>query len=146
MRNIALDPVTIDNIPRKIRHYMFAYLNVPGGSELEKLALTLKLQCMEKQQKCPVPNSLVPDNLLEMGNVQELNHWLSFYIVETIKKNSEVYPPKILYQLLSGLLQNSDTLNFLDTHTKKQQQPILSFKPLHSVIDNHLRKEGNKTC
>jgi len=43
----ALDSVTMENIQnhfRKIRHYMFAYLEgIPGGSELEKLVKKYKL-------------------------------------------------------------------------------------------------------
>lgn len=39
----ALDAITIDNVKnhyRKVRHYMFAYLEgVPGGSDLEKTGI-----------------------------------------------------------------------------------------------------------
>ena len=41
----ALDSVTLENVQnhfRKVRHYMFAYLGVPGGSNLEKLVKDYK--------------------------------------------------------------------------------------------------------
>ena len=78
-----------------------------------------------------------------MGNVEELNHWLSFYILETRKSNTEVYPPKTLYQLLSGLLRHARTLNGNTPNFLDKNNP--EFKPLHSVIDNtfkRLRQEG----
>ena len=73
----------------------------------------------------------VPLDLLENSNIHDLNHWLSFYIVETRNCRGEKYPPKTLYQLLSGLLRyarvnNFSCPNFLDTKDS-------NFKPLHNT-------------
>ena len=85
----------------------------------------------------------IPENLLESGSVDQLCHWLSLYVVETRNKQGQPYPPKTLYQLLTGLHRhaltiNPHTPNFLDKNNR-------AFRKLHNVIDNHfkaLRKEG----
>lgn len=43
--NITLDLVTLESMQkhfRTVRHYTFAYLDVPGGSDLEKLVINYK--------------------------------------------------------------------------------------------------------
>ena len=80
------------------------------------------------------PDQPVPDDLLWDGKEEELNYWLCHYIVETRKNNAEMYPPRTLYQLLTGLLRHSLLLNtaapnFLDKNTS-------TFHSLHAVIDN----------
>ena len=85
----------------------------------------------------------VPNNLLDSCSADDLNHWLSLYVVETRNKKGELYPPKTLYQLLTGLHRhalsiNPHTPNFLDKISP-------AFRKLHNVIGNHfkaLRKDG----
>ena len=77
------------------------------------------------------------------GSADDLNYWLSLYVVETCNKKGEPYPPSTLYQLLTGLHRHALTINphafnFLDKNNR-------AFRKLHNVIDNHfkaLRKEG----
>ena len=89
------------------------------------------------------PELPVPDNLLTSGSEEDLNHWLSFYIVETKKSNGESYPPKTLYQLLTGLLRHSRSRNSLTPNFLDKANP--AFKSFHHVLDNtfkSLRQEG----
>ena len=44
-------------------------------------------------------------------NAEQLCQWLSFYVTETRSCKCEPYPPKSLYQLLSGLLRHCRSLN-----------------------------------
>ena len=96
-----------------------------------------------KHRSSLYPETPVPCNLLQSGLPEELNTWLSYYVVETRNSKGDPYPPKTIYQLLTGLLRymrdnNAHTPNFLD---KKDTR----FKRLHTVLDNHfkqLRKDG----
>ena len=80
---------------------------------------------------------------MENGNEVEICKWLSLYIIERRSCKGEPYPPKSLYQLLSGLLrhfrfQNPTFPNFLDKNNHK-------FKTFHALLDNlfkGLKKEG----
>lgn len=96
-----------------------------------------------KQRNLRSPSAPVPEVLLTTGTSEQLDRWLSFYILETRNSKGNAYPPKTLYQLLSGLLRhmrstNPNAPNFLD-------RTNLSFRKLHNVIDNsfkQLTKEG----
>ena len=84
----------------------------------------------------------VPDNLWAK-EPEEIGCWLSFFVTETRNTEGNSYPPKTLYQLLSGLLHHSRSIdanapNFLD-------KSIPAFKEFHCILDNlfkTLRKEG----
>ena len=88
------------------------------------------------------PDKQVHANLLQSGSSKDLSHWLSFFVSETRNCSGERYPPKTLYQLLSGLLRharssNDQTPDFLDKTS--------TFKPFHAVLDNlfkMLRQDG----
>ena len=89
------------------------------------------------------PHNKVPENILDEGNPEDLNNWLSYYVNETRNCKGELYPPKTLYQLLSGLLRHTRTFNARAPNFLDKTNPI--FKPLHAVLDNlfkSLRKEG----
>ena len=96
-----------------------------------------------RQRNTTSTNKPVPENLLTSGSADDLNYWLSLYVVETRNKKGEPYPPRTLYQLLTGLHRHALTINphafnFLDKYNR-------AFQKLHNVIDNHfkaLRKEG----
>ena len=96
-----------------------------------------------KQRNLRFPSAPVPEALLTAGTAEQLDRWLSFYVLETRNSKGKAYPPKTLYQLLSGLLRhvrgtNPNAPNFLD-----KTNP--SFRKLHNVIDNRfkeLTKEG----
>ena len=80
------------------------------------------------------PDDQVPKDLMENGNEVEICKWLSLYIIETRSCKGEPYPPKSLYQLLSGLLrhfrfQNPTFPNFLDKNNHK-------FKTFQALLDN----------
>ena len=85
---------------------------------------------MEEVKKWISYHMLSSLHLLE--NIHDLNHWLSFYIVETCNCQGEKYPPKTLYQLCSHLLchaRENIRSNFVDMKDS-------NFKPLHKTIDN----------
>ncbi len=84
----------------------------------------------------------VPENLFINGE-EEVNFWLMRYVLETRKSNSQLFPPKTIYLLLSGILRharqvNTHAPNFLDKNNIK-------FQSLHAVLDNlfkELQKDG----
>ena len=90
------------------------------------------------------PDSKIRDDVLENLDFQELDGVLATFIVETRKENGEKYPPKTLYQLLSGLHRYASVL-----HPDEDLPPFCSsksiFRRLHRTLDNlfkELRVEG----
>ncbi len=85
----------------------------------------------------------VPEYLFINGNEEEVNFWLMWYALETRKSYSELFPPKTIYLLLSGILHHARQVithapNFLDKNNIK-------FQSLHAVLDNlfkELQKDG----
>ena len=80
---------------------------------------------MEQRNACSQQTSskLVPRSLLKNGLADELNYWLSLYLVETCNKKGERYSLKTLYQLLTGLHRhalavNPHTPNYLDKNNR----------------------------
>jgi len=53
------------------------------------------------------------------GNLPEICKWLSFYVMETCSCKAEAYPPKSLYQLLSGLLRHLSEILMTQTFWTK---------------------------
>lgn len=86
-----------------------------------------------------------PSNLLDSPprNVDELNHWLRLYVLETRRSDGKKYLVSTLYFLLSGILRHMRSIDlecpkFLDVSNHK-------FKELHAALDNlgcQLRSEG----
>lgn len=74
---------------------------------------------------------------MKCSDVGALCKWLTLYVAETRKKDGNEYPPKTIYQLLTGLLCHMRALNpscpnFLDTDNR-------AFTYLHTAIDNVFR-------
>ena len=83
----------------------------------------------------------IPENLLESGSVDQLCHWQSLYVVKTRNKHSRPYPPKTLYQLLTGIYHHALTIN---PYTPNFLNKNRAFRKVH-VVNNHfkvLRKKG----
>ena len=78
------------------------------------------------------PERQVPDGLVLGLDSAALCKWLSVYVAEARKQNGSPFPPKSLYQLLTGLLHHmrSKNPNFLETHQLE----------LHNAMDNVFRK------
>ena len=75
-----------------------------------------KGELSDNVEKCPT-------NLLEKAGPVNLNHWLSYFVVEARREDSKPYPATTLYQLLAGLLRyarskNKECPNFLDKDTR----------------------------
>ena len=88
------------------------------------------------------PTQIIPENVLESGSTDDINHWLSLFVVEMRNKKGQPYPPKTLYQL-TGLHRHAITINPQTPHFLNKGNS--AFLKLHNVIDNHfkaLRKEG----
>ena len=96
-----------------------------------------------KQRNSHSPEETVPPELLAAGSTEQLNKWLSFFVIETRNNKGERYPPKTIYQLLSSLLRHMRTLNpgapnFLEKSNH-------AFKKLHNIMEylfQELSKEG----
>ena len=76
-----------------------------------------------------------PESILEDMDPKMLNKWLSAYIAETRKVNSEPYPPATLQSLLSGLLRHMRSID-------ESRAPNIfasdnpAFKELHYTMDS----------
>ncbi len=44
-----------------------------------------------------------PEDLLEKGDIEKLNHWISRLVAEVRNKKGECYPPRSIHQILAGL-------------------------------------------
>lgn len=96
-----------------------------------------------KSPEMQFPYNRVPHDLFIKGDSDEVCHWLSFYVTETRTCKGELYPPKSLYQLLTGLLRHSRSLNVNAPNFLNKSDP--TFKSFYAVLDNEfktLRKEG----
>ena len=77
----------------------------------------------------------VPDDLLETASPEEISRWLAHYVAEMRNTRRKPYPPKTIYQLLTGILrhlrltQPHNCPNFLD-------RSDLRFIKLHNAIDS----------
>ena len=84
-----------------------------------------------------------PEDLLQTMDPQQLNHWLSVFVVETRKVNGEPYPPATLHNILSGILRYMRTLDAKCPNILNKDDPY--FKTLSNTMDSlfrKLRKEG----
>ena len=86
---------------------------------------------IENIEKCPT-------NILLTQEPTILNKWLKIFIIEVRKVNSDPYPPKTLYMMLSGILRYMRSV-------KPDCPNILSkenhfFTDLHNTVDGVFRK------
>ena len=91
------------------------------------------------------PQEVCRSDLFEHApwNIEELNHWLTIYVLETRRADGQRYPLTTVYQLLSGILRHMRSIdpecpNFLDKNN-------YHFKELHGAVDNlgrQLRIDG----
>lgn len=84
-----------------------------------------------------------PLDLLENAKAEELNHWLSCFVVEARRKDGEPYPVCTLYLLLSGLLRygrskSKDFPNFMD----KKDSRFSELSGVCESVSKQLRKDG----
>ena len=80
----------------------------------------------------------VPATLLEDGDAEELNKWLSFHVAETRNTKGEPYPPKTLYQLMCGLLRYMRSLN--PSAPDFLNKDDIRFHGLLTVMDNRFKE------
>ena len=84
-----------------------------------------------------------PLDLLENAKAEELNHWLSRFVVEARHKDGEPYPARTLYLLLSGLLRyghskSKDFPNFMD----KKDSRFSELSGVCESVSKQVRKDG----
>ena len=70
---------------------------------------------------------------IQLMTVEQMNHYLSRFVVEARKKDGEIYPPMNLYLIFAGLLcflrdNGVDDKNFLDSEN-------LYFTEFRKVLD-----------
>ena len=95
----------------------------------------------ERNKRCL--KARCPDNLLKKPSAENLNLWLSLFVVEARRSDGARYPSTTLYQLMSGLLRyarakSKECPNFLD---KKD----VCFAELHGTcesVSRELRQSG----
>ena len=98
---------------------------------------------MAKAAQCSMFRQASSHSLTSQRSTEELNYWLSVYAVETRNNNGNLYPPRTLYQLLTGLLRHMRANNYHAPNFLDRKNP--AFNKLHTVLDNHfkgLRKDG----
>jgi hypothetical protein len=79
-----------------------------------------------------------PDSILLTDDPNTHCSYLCKFVMETRKENGEKYPPRTLFQLLSGLLRymrekKNDAFNIFD-----EKDP--NFTPLKKVMDSHFKQ------
>ena len=79
-----------------------------------------------------------PDTVLLTDDPKVLCSYLCRFVMETRKENGEKYPPRTLFQLLSGLLRymrdkKSNAFNIFD-------EKDANFVPLKKVMDSHFKQ------
>ncbi|XP_064384924.1 zinc finger MYM-type protein 2-like isoform X2 [Halichondria panicea] len=85
-----------------------------------------------------------PEDLLVKMDPEQLNHWLSIFIVETRKVTGEPYPPTTIHSILSGILRymrSLDAKKCPNFFAKKDPR----FQTFHNTMDSvfrELRKQG----
>ena len=85
-----------------------------------------------------------PEDLLVKMDPEQLNHWLSIFIVETRKVTGEPYPPTTIHRILSGILRymrSLDAKKCPNFFAKKNPR----FQTFHNTMDSvfrELRKQG----
>ena len=87
-------------------------------------------------------NEKFPEDILFTDDKKLLCDCLCRFVLETRKASGEEYPPKTIFNILSGLLRHlrenkNDAVNFLD-------QSISKFIPLHNVMDSYFRQLHSK--
>ena len=84
------------------------------------------------------PDAQVPVTLIEDGDPEELNKWLSFYVAETRNTKGAPYPPKTLYQLMCGLLRYMRSIN--PSAPDFLNKDDIRFSGLLTVMDNRFKE------
>lgn len=80
----------------------------------------------------------VPPNLLTVPDIDQLNKFLSHFVVEARKANGEKYPPATLHQILCNIMREitPDCPKFLNKMDKR-------FHKLHGTLDAHFHDFGH---
>ena len=97
----------------------------------------------DERNKCSAIQAKCPLDLLENPDPEKLNYWLSHFIVEARRKDSEPYPAWTLYLLLAGLLRYGHSKSKFCSIFMDKNDP--HFDELSSTCDSvaqQLRKDG----
>ena len=78
-------------------------------------------------RKC-AGEEVCPDNLFEEADPEKLNHWIPRFINEVVWKDGKPYPPKTIFQILSGLQRHMLDKNHCAPRFLNRQNPI--FRPI----------------
>ena len=99
--------------------------------------------CKKKQRNGLNGEEKFPDDLLEKSVADQLNYWLSQFVVEVQCSDGESYPASTLYQLLAGLLRyarskTKDFPNFMD----KKDMRFSELSGTCESVAHQLREQG----
>ena len=79
-----------------------------------------------------------PEDLLDSGDVSNLNRWISRFVAEVRCQDGEPYPPRTIHQILAGLQRytlnrKADAPKFLDRQNSQ-------FRDIHRACDSVYRE------
>ena len=85
-----------------------------------------------------------PENLLELKNPMLLNKSLGAFVTETLKMNSDPYPPKTLHEILCGLLRHawSEDLSFPCKSPRQKWRKVHKITQCKDTVSQKLRTDG----
>jgi len=89
------------------------------------------------------PDKRVPEDLLEKCEPQELDKWLSLYVMETRHEDGKPFPLKSIDGLLAGLKRYMKTQNKYTPNIFSEEDPRFSnLRGTRDTVARKLREEG----
>ena len=122
----------------------YSRIKVPRRTEQSNNWAIKNFREWQKDYNDRNPHGNIRDDVLEAPDFQELDEVLSTFVVETRKESGEKYPPRTIYQLLSGLYCYVSIVN-PDEDVPQFCSNKSIFRRLNRTLDNlfkELRKEG----
>ena len=116
---------------------------VPNTDKSTAWALRTFTDWRNERNKHSATGDQCPLDLFEKPEAEELNYWVSRFVVETRRKDGEPYPARTLYLLLAGLLRYGRSKSKLCPNFMDKSDP--RFAELSGVcesVSRQLRKDG----
>ena len=89
------------------------------------------------------PDDPVPEDLLEKCVPEELDKWLSLYIMETRREDGQPFPSKSIDGLLAGLKRHMKTQNKYPPNIFSEEDPCFSnLRGTRDTVSRKLWEEG----
>ena len=121
-----------------MKEYSKGYTPVNIKANTEWALRNFKDWCTWRQNESPTDP--VPSNLLSSNDADELNKWLSVYVMETRKKNGDRSPFSSLNLLLCGLRRHMKEINPMSPNFLDEKHP--KFAGTRDVRGKKLHQDG----